>query len=134
MKALRDWLARRRRRGAACVLDGELPVCVRRRPVEWLAERLQAGRRGAVLLLDHAHAGAAEMLRTLQLRHAEHFAAGSVVVGVENLPGDGDAALESYRRMAWVPVFGVDLRRPSDMLLLDEALVAARVAATLRAR
>lgn len=127
-----------RRRAAACVVDGEqlarACVRVRRRPLDWLFSRLPRQGRGAVVLLDHAHAGAADVLETLQHRCAEHFDAGAIVIGVENLPPDDDTALSAYRRATRVPVFGVDLRLPCDLLLLDEALVAARAAASLGRR
>lgn len=124
------------RRGAACIIDGDeiaaLTVRARRRPVNRLGERLQAGNRGVLLLLDHAHPGAAEALRAAQQLHAEQFDAGAVVIGVENLRPDDDEALTSYRRVARAPVFSVNLRNVHDLLLLDEVLVATRVAGTLR--
>jgi len=132
--ALSSWV----RRDAACILDGDqlsdLFARVRRRPLGSLDEHLSAGNRSVALLLDHAHGGAADALRLVQRRHAEHFDAGAVVIGVENLPRDDGAALDSWRRMARAPVFGVDLRKAVDVLLLDEALIATRAAATLRPR
>ena len=137
MKLCRAWSAWLRRE-PACVIDGEqvakLPVRLRRRPLASLGERLHAGKRGVVLLLDHAHTGAADVLHSMQQRHGDQFAAGAVVIGVENLPSDDGAALDAYRRMAHAPVFGVDLRRACDVLLLDEALVATRVTARLLGR
>ena len=68
-----------RRREPACVIDGdqvaELPVHVRRRPLAGFAERAQAGgNRGVVLLLEHAHTGAADGLHSVQQSHAEQAA------------------------------------------------------------
>lgn len=124
------------RRAAACVIDGDelaqLPLQVRRWPMSSLGERLRAGNRSVLLLLDHSHGNAAEALRLAQERHVEHFDVGAVVVGVENLPHDDDEIMDSYRRAAQAPVFRVDLRSVRDLLRLDEVLVTTRVAATLR--
>lgn len=84
---------------------------------------------GLVLLLDHTHADARELLASLQRRHAARFASGGIVVGIEHAPRDDDAALVPYRRITPVPVFAVDLQQVHDRLLLAEALVATRVVA-----
>lgn len=124
------------RREAACIVDGddiaELTLHARRRPVSRLGDRLRAGNRSVLLLLDHLHPEAADALSAAQQHHAEQFEAGAVVVGVENLPTDDDAALSAYRRVARAPVFSVNLHDVYDLLHLDEVLVNTRVAGTLR--
>jgi len=124
------------RRDAACIVDGDelalLPTRVQRRALDSLAERLHAGNRSVLLLLDHAHADAVDILRAAQKCYAEQFKAGAVVIGVENIPRDGGNALATYSRVANAPVLAVDLRNVNDLLRLDETLVATRVAGTLR--
>lgn len=121
-----------RREPAAYVLDGP---ALRRRPIERLRDAEGAALGGMVLMLDHADAGALEALRAARCAHAERFETGAVVVGIENLPGEAATAMVFYRRAAGVPVFAVDLARPGDRMLLQEAVAATRLAAALyRAR
>ena len=123
-------------REAACIVDGDelaqLPTVVQRRALDSLAERLHAGNRSVLLLLDHAHAGAVDMLHTAQRCYAEQFKAGAVVIGIENIPRVDVDALAHYRRVAQAPVMVVDLRNADDVLRADLTLVATRVAGTLR--
>src|SRR5207244_2985140 len=106
-------------RDAACIVDGDelalLPVRVQRHALDSLAERLHAGNRSVLLLLNHAHAEAVDTLRAAQKRYAEQFKAGAVVIGVENIPRDSTDALATYGHVAQAPVLGVDLRNVNDL-------------------
>lgn len=122
----------RRPRDPACVLDG--PGLHHKRPVAHLGDTTCTDLGGMVLLLDHRHPGAMETLQALQTKHRPRFDAGAIVVGIENLPDGAADVLVAYRRAARVPVFAVDAGRPADRLLLQEALIATRIAAALTAR
>jgi hypothetical protein len=134
--SIRDAAPDNSTREAACIVDGDelaqLPTVVQRRALDSLAERLQAGNRSVLLLLDHAHAGAVDMLHKAQRCYAEQFKAGAVVIGIENIPRVDVDALAHYRRVAQAPVMVVDLRNADDVLRADLTLVATRVAGTLR--
>lgn len=121
---------------AACIVDGDelalLPAQVHRHRLDTLAERLHAGNRGVLLLLNHAHADSVDILHTAQRCYAEQFKVGAVVIGVENIPRDDADALASYRRVAHAPVMDIDLRNLDDLLRVSHTLVATRVAGTLR--
>jgi len=127
MRLRRLWMTRLHPE-PACVLDGH--AMVQRKRVAHLAEATKGWRSAVVLLLDHQHPDAMKTLDQLRASNRESFEAGAIVVGVENLQAAQQAqALASYRRVAQAPVFAVDLQRAADRLLLQEALVATRVAA-----
>lgn len=121
------WMTRRHP-DPACVLDGL--TLHHKWPVADLGEAARSDC-GAVLLVDHGNPDAMETLLTVRTTHRHLFDAGSIVVGIENLPSEQADALVCYRRAAQVPVFAVDLARRGDRLLLQEALIATRVAAAL---
>lgn len=122
------------RREPACCIDAAAMAgsgMPPRTPVAGFFDDARAFPHGLVLLLDHAQAASRDALKEMQARQPARFAAGAVVVGVENVGDPGDASLAPYRALTRAPVFAVDLSRAGDRALLTEALMVSRVVASL---